>query len=218
MGRVKTVSDAKLLDVARRAFVKEGFSASTKMIARRAGVSEGVLFQRFTTKEELFFAAMIPPPADLNRVFHHPSAQGFQLIEQITLSMLDYFRSTLPVFIPLMSHPSFRFEEFAKRHPDSPMVTLRRRLVEFMMEEQRAGNVGPVNPGAAALLIWSIAHCIAFFEQLGAHGGRFDPNIIHETIRCAWDGLAPRQSQIPNPEPLTPSPTKPALRPKKPPA
>jgi AcrR family transcriptional regulator len=206
MGRVKTVSDAKLLDVARRAFVKEGFSASTKMIARRAGVSEGVLFQRFTTKEELFFAAMIPPPADLNQVFHHPSAQGFQLIEQITLSMLDYFRSTLPVFIPLMSHPSFRFEEFAKRHPDSPMVTLRRRLVDFMMEEQRAGTIGPVNPGAAALLIWSIAHCIAFFEQLGAHGGRFDPKIIQETVRCAWEGLAPKNS----------TGAKPALRSKKP--
>src|SRR5262249_19293646 len=86
MGRVKTVSDAKLLEVARRAFVKEGFSASTKTIARRAGVSEGVLFQRFTTKQDLFFAAMIPPPADLNEIFHHPNATGFDLFAQITLS------------------------------------------------------------------------------------------------------------------------------------
>ena len=105
--------------------------------------------------------------------------------------MIDYFRSTLPVFIPLMSYPSFRFEEFAKRHPDSPMVTLHRHLVEFVAEEQRAGRIGAVDPGAAALLIWSTAHSIAFFEQLGAHGGRFDPRIIRETIRCRWKGLAP---------------------------
>jgi len=213
MGRVKTISDAKLLEAARKVFIEEGFAASTKMIARRAGVSEGVLFQRFTTKEELFFAAMIPPPADLNQLFHHPRAHGFNLIEQITLSMLEYFRSTLPVFIPLMSHPSFRFEEFAQRHPDSPMVTLRRRLVEFLAAQQRAGTIGPVNPGAAALLIWSTAHTIAFFEQLGAHGGRFDPAIVHETLKCVWQGLAPQSS---TPEISTRA--KPALRSKKPPA
>lgn len=215
MGRVKTVSDAKLLEIARRAFVKEGFSASTKTIARRAGVSEGVLFQRFTTKQDLFFAAMIPPPADLNEIFHHPSASGFDLFTQVTLAMLDYFRTTLPVFIPLMSYPSFRFEEFAKRHPDSPMVTLRRRLVEFMVAQQQTGAIGPVNPGAAALVAWSIAHCIAFFEQLGAHGGHFDPSMVQATLQCAWDGLAPRKARIPKPQSL--SPTQP-FRPKNPPA
>ncbi len=191
MGRKKTISDAELLDAARRAFVQEGFGASTKQIARGAGVSEGVIFQRFTTKEDLFFAAMIPPPADLNRLFHHPRSKGLALLERITLSMIDYFRSTLPVFIPLMSHPSFRFEEFARRHPDSPMVTLRRRLVQFVVEEQRAGRIGAVDPGAAALLVWSTAHSVAFFELLGAHGGRFDPRIIRATVRCLWTGLAP---------------------------
>ncbi|HLK23013.1 MAG TPA: TetR/AcrR family transcriptional regulator [Bryobacteraceae bacterium] len=213
MGRVKTVSDAKLLEVARRAFVKEGFSASTKAIARRAGVSEGVLFQRFTTKQDLFFAAMIPPPADLNEIFHHPAASGFDLFAQVTLSMLEYFRTTLPVFIPLMSYPAFRFEEFAQRHPDSPMVTLRRRLVDFMSAQQQAGAIGPVNPGAAALVAWSIAHCIAFFEQLGAHGGRFDESIIRATLECAWNGLSP----APSPKSRAPKlrPTQP-LRPKNP--
>jgi AcrR family transcriptional regulator len=49
MGRKKTISDDELLDVARRAFVDEGFAASTREIARRAGVSEGVIFQRFQT-------------------------------------------------------------------------------------------------------------------------------------------------------------------------
>ena len=193
MGRNKTIPDTGLLEIARRVFVEKGLGASTKEIARRAGVSEGVIFQRFTTKEDLFFAAMIPPPADLNRLFHHHRSRGRSLLEKIVLSMLDYFRSTLPVLIPLMSHPSFRFEEFARRHPDSPMVTLRRRLVEFVIQEQRAGRIAPVDPGGAALLIWATAHMIAFFEQLGAHGGRFDPKIIRAAVKCLWDGFAPEQ-------------------------
>ena len=191
MGRNKTIPDAALLEIARRVFVEQSLGASTKEIARRAGVSEGVIFQRFTTKEDLFFAAMIPPPADLNRLFHHPRSKGRALLEKITLSMLDYFRSTLPVLIPLMSHPSFRFEEFAQQHPDSPMVTLRRRLVEFVIQEQRAGRIAPVDPGGAALLIWATAHMIAFFERLGAHGGRFDPKIIRAAVKSLWEGLAP---------------------------
>src|ERR1019366_7826967 len=154
MGRNKTISDDDLLDVARRAFVEEGFAASTREIARRAGVSEGLIFQRFQTKEDLFFAAMIPPPADLNRLLHHPRSKGRALIEKITFSMIDYFRDTLPVLLPLMSHPAFRFEEFAKRHPDSPMLLLRRQLVEFLVREQRAGRLGAVGPGAGGLLLF----------------------------------------------------------------
>src|SRR3981081_3736397 len=108
MGRNNTIADSGLLEIARRRFVERRLGASTKEIARRAGVSEGVIFQRFTTKEDLFFAAMIPPPADLNRLLHHPRSKGRGLVEKVTLSLIQYFRATFPVFIPLMSHPSFR--------------------------------------------------------------------------------------------------------------
>jgi AcrR family transcriptional regulator len=191
MGRNKTISDDELLDVARHAFVDQGFAASTKEIARRAGVSEGLIFQRFQTKEDLFFAAMIPPSADLNRLLDHPRSKGRALLEKVTLSMIEYFRDTLPVLLPLMAHPAFRFEEFARRHPGSPMLLLRRQLVEFLVREQRAGRLGAVDPGAAALLIWSTANSIPFFERLGAHGGKFEPKLVRAMIRALWDGLDP---------------------------
>ena len=191
MARTKTISDADLLEVARGVFVETGFSGSSKEIARRAGVSEGVLFQRFKTKEELFFAAMTPPPVDLSALFEHPSAQGLELLEQITFAMADYFRATLPVLIPLMSHPSFQFEEFARRHPDSALVTLRRQLMTFMMEQQREGKIGFVDPGAASLAIWAMAHTVAFFEQLGAHDGKMPEAIMRATVQCLWTGMKP---------------------------
>jgi len=191
MGRKKTVSDEDLLDAARQAFVERGFAASTKEIARRAGVSEGVIFQRFATKEDLFFAAMIPPTADLDQLLRSRS-HGRALLEKIAFAMIDYFRETLPVMLPLMSHPSFSFEEFARRHPGSPMLLLRRQLMEFFVREQQAGRIGPGDPGAAALVLWSITHAIPFFERLGAHDGKFEDEIVRATIRCFWDGLAPK--------------------------
>lgn len=192
MGRKKSLSDAQLLETARQVFVEHGFGASTKEIARRAGVSEGVIYQRFLTKDELFFAAMIPPPVDVKKLLRPGRSKGLKLIEKVTLSMVEYSRATLPVLLPLMMHPGFRFEEFAERHPDSPMFVLRRQLVQFFMEEQRTGRIGGVDPGAAALLVWSTANSIAFFERLGAHGGQFDPEMIRKTVRCLWDGIGPK--------------------------
>jgi AcrR family transcriptional regulator len=192
MGRKKSLSDAQLLETARQVFVEHGFGASTKEIARRAGVSEGVIYQRFLTKDELFFAAMIPPPVDVKKLLRPGRSKGLKLIQKVTLSMVEYSRATLPVLLPLMMHPGFRFEEFAERHPDSPMFVLRRELVQFFMEEGRTGRIGGVDPGAAALLVWSTANSIAFFERLGAHGGQFDPEMIRRTVRCLWDGIGPK--------------------------
>ena len=177
--------------MARTVFVEIGFAASSKEIARRAGVSEGVLFQRFTTKEELFFAAMIPPPVDLSALFEHSNIEGLALLEKITFSMVGYFRSTLPVLLPLMSHPSFRFEEFARRQPDAALVTLRRELMQFMVQQKRDGRIGTVDPGAAALVIWSIANTVAFFEQLGAHDGKMPEAIVRAAVECLWTGMKP---------------------------
>src|SRR5208283_3006813 len=104
MGRKKLVSDVELLNVAREVFVKSGFGASTKEIARQAGVSEGVIFQRFPTKEDLFFAAMIPPAADLHRLLDHPGSKGRELLEKLTFAMIEYWRETFPVLLPLVAH------------------------------------------------------------------------------------------------------------------
>jgi len=192
MARTKTISDADLLEVARQVFVEAGIGASTKAIARRAGVSEGVLFQRFRTKEDLFFAAMVPPVADLSAIFEQHTVTGLELLEQITFAMLNYFRSALPVLVPLMSHPVFRFEDFARQQADSPLVTLRRELMQFMLKQKNGGRIGPVDPGAAALVIWSTAQTVAFFEQLGAHDGKLPDEIVTAAIACLWTGMKPQ--------------------------
>lgn len=202
MARTKRLSDEALLAIAREVFLEAGFTASTKTIARRAGVSEGVLFQRFSTKAELFFSAMIPPPADLTDLFRQPYPDGFQAFSAVTMGLLDYFRQTMPVLTVLMSHPSFQFEEFAAKHPDSPMVTLRRDIGHFMVGQIQSGRMAHVHPGAASLIAWSTAHTIAFFEHLGAHGGKFDAGMIQATLECAWNGLAPNPAPVPFTDPL----------------
>ena len=54
MARPRTISDEQIVDAAREAFLEHGFTATTAEIARRAGISEGIIFKRFGSKEELF--------------------------------------------------------------------------------------------------------------------------------------------------------------------
>jgi AcrR family transcriptional regulator len=195
MGRRKTISDADLLEHARAVFIERGFPGSTKAIAKRAGVSEAVLFQRYTTKADLFFAAMSLPAANLQALFSASRPAALTSLAEISAAMVEYFRESMPALLVLLSHPGFDFEAFARRHPDSPIDTLRRGLVAFFAREREAGRIGPVDPGAAAMLVFSLAESVAFFEQLGAHDGRFPPIVFERMIQGLWDGLAPRRAE-----------------------
>jgi len=59
MSRPRRYTDEEILKVAAEVFLEQGASATTALIARRAGVSEGILFKRFKTKEALFAAALM---------------------------------------------------------------------------------------------------------------------------------------------------------------
>src|ERR1043165_9759543 len=61
MARPRNTSDAEILEGARACFLEHGAGVSTALIAERLGISPGVLFQRFGTKEQLLRAALLPP-------------------------------------------------------------------------------------------------------------------------------------------------------------
>lgn len=59
MSRPRQYTDEEILKVAQKVFLEHGAAAPTALIARRAGVSEGILFKRFKNKEALFEAALM---------------------------------------------------------------------------------------------------------------------------------------------------------------
>ena len=114
MGRRKRIQDDELLTIAREAFAKDGITATTREIAQKAGVSEAVIYQRFPTKADLFFAAMVPPALDVEALIGD-GAEGSDVcerLEEIALGILRYFREVMPFLITLFSLPCFDFERF----------------------------------------------------------------------------------------------------------
>ncbi|HUB06572.1 MAG TPA: TetR/AcrR family transcriptional regulator [Myxococcales bacterium] len=58
MGRPATIDDEKVLTAAREIFLRKGLSGTTAEVARRAGISQASIFKRYSTKQDLFLAAM----------------------------------------------------------------------------------------------------------------------------------------------------------------
>ncbi len=190
MARKRRLDDAELLAVARQQFVAEGFGASTRTIAQLAGVSEAVLFQRFRTKAELFFAAMIPPGPDLHAILvSRPAGQEPSVrFEEVAERVLAYFRDIMPVLLPLVTHPEFSYERFVERYPESPLNQLITGLERWMALLERQGILAPGSADAVALALVSSMASVALFERIGAHGGEFDPVLVRRTARLIWAG------------------------------
>ena len=193
MGRRKLIQDDELLAVARDVFVEKGIAASTREIARRAGVSEAVIYQRHSTKADLFFAAMVPPAVNVEDLLAaRDDAPGMlEHLEEIALGMLEYFRELAPILLPLMTHPSFDFEKFVQRHPDSPLSRMRLKLMEYFEAQGEQGRIVAENAAAAGLVLFASLHSLAMFERLGVHGGEFDEATVRGMVRALWTGLAP---------------------------
>ena len=58
MPRPVSIQDEVILSAARELFLERGIDVATSEIAARAGVSQGIIFKRFRTKQALFNAAM----------------------------------------------------------------------------------------------------------------------------------------------------------------
>jgi len=194
MGRRKLIEDDELLAVAREVFVEKGIAASTREIARRAGISEAVIYQRLATKAHLFFAAMVPPALNVEDLLAAPAndLSALEQLERIVLGMMEYFREVVPILLLLMTHPEFDLEKFAQGHPNSHFGRMHQGLIQYLESERERGRIVAENVGPAALTLISAVHSLAFLERLGAHGGRFDEAIIRAMVRSLWTGLAPR--------------------------
>ena len=68
MPRPKTISDVDVLAAAREVFLNRGPNVSTVEIAKRVGLSQPALFQRFGDKASLFLKAMTPRPLDVDAI------------------------------------------------------------------------------------------------------------------------------------------------------
>ncbi len=192
MGRRKRLDDSEILAIARDVFIREGFGASTRAIAQQAGVSETVLFQRFRTKPELFFAAMVPAAPDLHAILisRTRSEEPSGRLEEIVVRVLAYFREITPVLLPLVSHPDFDYESFTERYPEAPLGQLVEGLRTWLSGLEQSGALSAGSADILAITVITSMASLAIFERIGVHEGTTDEQLVRRMARLMWRGAA----------------------------
>lgn len=90
------IPDAQILDAARAVFLEQGPGASTLAIAARAGVSEGLVFKRFGTKQHLFDTAMAGVRPRWMSLLEGDEGPVPEQLERVALAMIETMRAELP--------------------------------------------------------------------------------------------------------------------------
>lgn len=191
MGRHKTISDEEVLRVARKAFRNGGFAVSGREIARLAGVSEAVLYQRFDSKDTLFFAAMAPTEPDLTQIFGARGEEGeaHAWIRGAVERMAGTFEELIPLAVQVLLHPDRK--RSGAREGGPALSKLERELSNRLHSLQRRGEIAPGRPQAMARLLSSLAHDWAFHNAFLSHRPRLTRESLAACVDVVWRGLCP---------------------------
>lgn len=193
MPRPKTITNEEILTYARNLFLKEGAKASTRTLAKIAGISEAVIFQRFNTKEALFFAAMVMPSTQIDEIFDLVQP-GQKLVatnlELLSLQILDYFREVMPVFLSLLSHPASNKQTWLESHT-MPGIQLSTKLTKYLNDEVQLGRIRTDNVAAVAGLLLAYLHNLALSENISSSQPTGTEDAISKAIAILWTGIAP---------------------------
>jgi AcrR family transcriptional regulator len=196
MGRPKTISDDAVLRIARQVFREHGHTATTREVARAAGISEPILYRRFGSKDALFFAAMHAQGPEIDELLgpEDPPGDGREYLLTVLHRLAAYFGEVIPLALRVMMHPSFDPESLTRTAPGGP-AELREGLAKRLASLARRRQLSISDEVVLARLLLSIAHDRALGVAF-AHGSVPTNNRrLEEFLEVLWEGLRPKRSR-----------------------
>jgi AcrR family transcriptional regulator len=188
MARPPSISSQQIVDAARAVFLAHGFTkASTVDIARRAGVSEGSIFNRFATKDDLFRAAMDdaqPPAFALDR--HVGRGDLRQNLIRITVESVHYLNNLLPKLMLRWSERELAAQSDVCTRPRKIL----RVLTAFFKAEKVLGRVGGDPPIIARMFMGSVWN-YCFLRTVAGDRSMSAKTFAERLIGGLWQGIAP---------------------------
>lgn len=173
---------SSILAAARRAFTETGDMNGTtvKLIAEHSGISEGVIYRHFESKEQLFFEAVVEPLKEATDALvaatqfvdeDEPPTPERQLTGMTGL--YQQFVSTLEEMLPLLGLVLFGDPQVAKRFYRENFAVAMDRLAEAWREVEDRYGFPFESPDIAARAVMGMALQLALESH---HGKKFDRN------------------------------------------
>ncbi len=195
MARPRTIDDDTILAAAREVFMRDGGQATTAEVARAAGISEGTIFKRFATKDELFASAFechsawladLPARAGQGDLRAH--------LATVIAELLAMFRVVLPRVMMRAAHGGMTAAALFRDMPEPPPVRVLRLLGDWLAAEMKLGRLRSTDAQVAARALIGAAHNVAFLELVAPEAARTDDDAFAAALAdLLVGGLRPEQ-------------------------
>lgn len=169
-----------LVQVTQRLLAAHGVAAlTTRVIAREAEVSDGVLYNHFADKDDLVVTALADQITELVR--HHlddcprPGAQDLRSgLTRLARLSLRFQAAALPLIGALLSRPDLIHRLLEQLHTSEPGPQLLwARIVDYVGGEQQRGTVADdVDPATVAQVLFGVQHLAVLFDAMGGSAGQ----------------------------------------------
>jgi AcrR family transcriptional regulator len=171
-GRPIEIPEDKLLDAARELLLKKGLRATTAEIAARAGVSEGLVFYRYRSKEALLVAVLRREQALPARLGELIAAAGTgslaDSIEELGGIVMASVRATIPFVDLARSSPDFpRLHKVLVAEGVTPEL-LQATIAQYFEAEVVAGRLRRVEPALLSRMLFGAILDREFGRQVRA--------------------------------------------------
>jgi AcrR family transcriptional regulator len=208
MARPISIRDDVILKAARELFLKRGLDATTGEIAQRAGVSHGMIFKRFKTKQALFHAAMSEAVASgewlpLRLEARLGEGEVKETLADLGTLLVEKFLNFIPMLMmawsnkqdaaatgqPLIEKPSERAARAMRAV---------RTVSAYLAAEARLGRIRNVDfEIVAQMFIGALWHYA--FLQVTLGGARKRPDkrraYVNRLVGTIWSGMDPERDR-----------------------
>jgi AcrR family transcriptional regulator len=192
MARPRSIEEREVLRAARDVFIARGAEATTREVAEAAGVSQAVLFQRYGTKQRLYFAAMLPAPPSLDALVGELPPPGAEharaYLVDLSGRLLAWLDAAMPGSLRAALHPDFP-AAFDDAHAPVGVDALAGALAERVAVLQSRADVGGDAPGPVVTTLLELLHGQALAALLGA--GEAADDRAERAVSILWRGLDP---------------------------
>jgi AcrR family transcriptional regulator len=195
MGRKKIIDEHTLLEAARSVFLEHGSTATTKEIAKCAGISEAAIFARYPTKTALFVAALLSADIDADNLIATEIENPRDALVETGHRLLRHFRAVIPMGLRLMENSAVTMDDLGKHFGNARVESVADRLADFLRQKDADGVLTVKNPLAAAHLLIAAIHSVPLYELMKFHGGDNLDHSIEFFVDALCSGLPPGKAR-----------------------
>jgi AcrR family transcriptional regulator len=205
MPRPVSIQDDVILRAAREIFLEKGWDATTSEIAAKAGVSHGIIFKRFKTKQALFQSAMQEQsdwgqtiPGLLN------SSLGRKDVERTLVELGSLFVEKFLMLIPALMMAWSNKQETenpaesaaaANKERATKALQAVKTIAAYLEAEYRLGRIRETDFEVVAQAFVGALWHHAFLQVMltdGEPDSAKERRYVKRLVKAMWSGIAPQ--------------------------